>query len=351
MRSGSWRRTKSALRQLDSEERASKEASSEEQASGIPTWLVVTAGFALTVVAIVIVYGYLARPKPDWIGVTNKNVWDWLDLLVVPAALAIGVYWLNTRQAARQQREEDRRQAREEAAQEAQVQHALEVEDQRAQDEALQAYLDQMSGMLIPKTDQPSLYKARQGDSLSSIARARTLTVLTRLDGYRKARVVQFLHESGLIAKKRPIVAMRGADLSGAKLRLAKLSGADPLVDLIEAVLFGAALEGSDMSVDLSRADLSGADLFEADLRGTDLNGAKLSGATLRGAKLRLADLRWADLRLADLSGADLSGATGWTEEQFDGAKSLKGATMPNGQKYEDWLKSKTSEEENRKPS
>jgi hypothetical protein len=83
-----------------SEERANKEASSEEQVSGVPRWLAVTAVLALTGVAIVIIYGYLARPKPEWIGVANKNVWDWLKLLVVPAALAIGVYWLNTRQAA-----------------------------------------------------------------------------------------------------------------------------------------------------------------------------------------------------------------------------------------------------------
>jgi hypothetical protein len=31
----------------------------------------------------------------------------------------------------------------------------------------------------------------------------------------------------------------------------------------------------------------------------------------------------------------------GVTEEQLEAAKSLKGATMPNGQEYEDWLKSK----------
>ena len=105
----------------DAEEQANKEASSEEQAGGVPRWIVVTAALILMVVAIVIVYGYLARPKPEWVGVANKNVWDWLDLLVVPAALAIGVYWLNTRQAARQKREEDRRKASEEAAQEAQA--------------------------------------------------------------------------------------------------------------------------------------------------------------------------------------------------------------------------------------
>jgi hypothetical protein len=42
----------------------------------------------------------------------------------------------------------------------------------------------------------------------------------------------------------------------------------------------------------------------------------------------------------ADLSGADLTNAR-VTEEQLREAESLAGATMPNGQKYEDWLKDK----------
>ena len=52
-----------------------------------------------------------------------------------------------------------------------------------------------------------------------------------------------------------------------------------------------------------------------------------------------------ADLSIADLSGADLTGAY-VSEDQLRSAESLKGATMPNGQKYEDWLKSKGREEE-----
>ena len=49
-----------------------------------------------------------------------------------------------------------------------------------------------------------------------------------------------------------------------------------------------------------------------------------LSNANLSNANLSNANLREADLSKADLSNAD-----------------LKGAYMPNGQKYEDWLKDK----------
>jgi hypothetical protein len=122
-----------------------------------------------------------------------KTLWDWLKLLVVPPVLAIGGYLFT--------RSENR--ATQAAA------------ERRAQDESLQAYLDQMSAMLIPSKDQASLYKAYPGDSLSSVAWARTLTVLPRLDGDRKGRVVQFLYESGLIAKGRSILDLGGPTCSG----------------------------------------------------------------------------------------------------------------------------------------
>jgi hypothetical protein len=159
---------------------------------------------------------------------------------------------------------------------------------------------------------------------VDSLARARTLTVLERLDASHKTNVVQFLFEAKLISRfstvvegqtveRERVVWLEGANLRGVILYMR------PLVD-----------------TDLRGADLSGANLSKAYLKGTNL-----SGATLRGANLSKAFLTEVDLTGADLSGADLSGAMEWTEEQLSRAKSLKGATMPKGQKYEEWLKSK----------
>jgi uncharacterized protein YjbI with pentapeptide repeats len=87
---------------------------------------------------------------------------------------------------------------------------------------------------------------------------------------------------------------------------------------------------------------LSGADLREAYLRELDLRDADLRGADMKGANLERADLSGTDLRGTDLSGANLSGAYPLTNEELkEQTSSLEGATMPNGQKYEDWLKSK----------
>ncbi|MFL5991672.1 MAG: pentapeptide repeat-containing protein [Rubrobacteraceae bacterium] len=102
---------------------------------------------------------------------------------------------------------------------------------------------------------------------------------------------------------------------------------------------------------DLIGTDLIGADLSGAYLRHANLNDAVLTYADLGHADLTITELRDAILLHADLSGANLSEATGWTDEQLTAAKSLKGATMPDGQTlksdnnssgptYEEWLKS-----------
>jgi len=64
-----------------------------------------------------------------------------------------------------------------------------------------------------------------------------------------------------------------------------------------------------------------------------NLSGANLSGADLHGADLSDADLSDADLSDADLSDADLRAAKGVTTEQLEfDARTLEGATMPDGQ-------------------
>ncbi|OCQ97196.1 low-complexity protein [Nostoc sp. MBR 210] len=96
------------------------------------------------------------------------------------------------------------------------------------------------------------------------------------------------------------------ADLSRAALSRAYLSGAD----LSRANLSRADLTGANLSrANLSRANLSGADLSRANLSRADLSGAALSRADLSGAALSGADLSGADLIGADLIGANLSGA------------------------------------------
>ena len=123
---------------------------------------------------------------------------------------------------------------------------------------------------LLTDMDRP-LHRAQPGDTLSTVARARTLTVLGRvrdlqmpvqpkdnvilgrIGPFRKRAVVQFLYEGALIQKDQPVISLQGADLSLAYLSLATLVAAD---------LHRTILEG---------ADLSAARLKDADLRWANL--------------------------------------------------------------------------------
>lgn len=251
------------------------------------------------------------------------TLWEWVKLLVVPVVIAGGGIWFN-----RQQRDRELRNA-----------------EQRAQDEALQAYLDQMSGLLADK-DRP-LHRAQVGDSLSTIARARTLTVLPRLDGARKGSVLQFLSEAGLV-RKVGLVTEAGRGTYHTYDRVFHLDRAD----LSKVVLYWASLQGARLrEANLSRAELYRANLIEAHLSKATLNGANLSEAELGGADLRGAKLRGADLYGTDLSGADLSEAYVEQNQLVECAISQglsKETVMPNGQKIKDWLEEDEEDEEDR---
>jgi Pentapeptide repeats (8 copies) len=178
---------------------------------------------------------------------------------------------------------------------------------ERARDTALQAYLAEMSELLIGKE---ILQERGRYAATRVTARARTLAVLSQLDGKRKRTVLLFLREARLINKRwrvregrqiyPGIVGLRNADLSNARLRSVQLISTDRK----EPVSLQGAI--------LRRADLRCADLEGADLRGADMRSADMRGACLRGVDL---DDSGETNRPADLRGADLRETEGLDEE------------------------------------
>jgi uncharacterized protein YjbI with pentapeptide repeats len=159
------------------------------------------------------------------------------------------------------------------------------IEEQRRQDAAVETYADQMVTLFATK----DYLDETQEDETRTLARARTLAAFENADLTHKKSLIRFLYDAQLIQGRVPPVSIDGANLTGVNLN----------------------------DVDLREANLSGATLRNAVLGNTDLSGA-------------------------DLSYANLTDAEGVTNEELDQqARSLEGATMPNGQKYEDWLKSK----------
>jgi uncharacterized protein YjbI with pentapeptide repeats len=356
--------------------------------------------------------------------VAKKSLWDFLDLLIVPLALAIIGFGFTAQQQARQAQIETQRNVRAQA-----------VEAQRAQNAALQAYLDQMNDLMLEK----GLLGSEEGDTVFTLAQARTTTGISQFDGDHNQAVTRFLSDSGL-SREPPLLAK--ADLEGTELPKAVLQGANLAgtqlnrANLAEAVLISADFSATEkvgqdiihIRADLTRADLRKAALQEADLAECTLGKVTLTKATLQGADLRSASLQDANLAKAALqhadlssaentlnlqdaplrflkkeatnltdadlshaalqhanlssavlqnvnltnadltntnltdaylSDADLSEATGWTMEQLRAAKSLEGATMPDGQTlksdemphrptFEEWLKDKEGRGQNR---
>jgi uncharacterized protein YjbI with pentapeptide repeats len=242
----------------------------------------------------------------------GKLVWDWLQLLgtlAIPVVVAVAAAWFSWQQSTTQ----------------------TQIEEQRAQGEALQAYLDQMSTLLLERDLRSSTEDNATQESIEArtLARAQTLTVLGRVDSSRKSQILQFLDEANLIRSvngKDPIVTLsradlRGADLRGAYMNAAHLSDANlrdaflKYANLRHANLHDAHLSDADLSnaflssADLSGASGTGANLNEADLSDANLSGAYLDDADLWGAVLSKANLSDADLFGTDLFGADLSGA------------------------------------------
>jgi uncharacterized protein YjbI with pentapeptide repeats len=179
--------------------------------------------------------------------------------------------------------------------------------DQQRQD-AISQYYDDMSTLVL----QGKLTPAAQNAPELAIAEARTYTTLRFLDGARKADLIRYLWEAGLIMVPHPAINLRYADLRDVSFPTGTSLGD---VDLSSLGLGGASLVYAQlMGADLSGSDLTGANLNLAQLTCLAAAGgsqvcANLSGATLTGADLVGANLTGADLRDATLTGADLNGA------------------------------------------
>jgi cell division protein FtsB len=97
-------------------------------------------------------------------GFRGKTVWDWLPILgtfAIPLVIFAGTWWITSQQG----KIEDQR-----------AQAEREIEEQRAQDTALQAYLAQMSQLML----QEDLRSSEEGDTIFAIAHARTTAMIKK---------------------------------------------------------------------------------------------------------------------------------------------------------------------------
>jgi len=133
---------------------------------------------------------YISPPHPkDSDFQRGKTLWDWMQLLIIPAVLAVAGYVINLtisrgEQAATEQRAQSEREATEKRAE-----TERKIADDNQRETALKEYIDKMSELFLHE----DLLGSDPKKEVRETARIQTLTVLNRLDGKRKGSVLQFL--------------------------------------------------------------------------------------------------------------------------------------------------------------
>ncbi len=227
-----------------------------------------------------------------------KTLWDWLGLAGV---IAIPIVLFQFQQQQQKKSDEnaqaEKRQAEERAeVEKKQAEERAEVEKERAKlekeiadtnlrEEALQSYIDKMAELLIDKELKVLLTLSSIGpttrdkaklDAALDVGRARTLSILRRLDGdgERKSSVVRFLIDAELI---QGLELLKEANLSQANLSGVNFSQAD----LARANLFKASL----FRANFSEANLFKVNFSEANLSEANFGSAGLLEANFKGVK------------------------------------------------------------------
>jgi hypothetical protein len=265
--------------------------------------IVLVFGFVLMLMTIC---GYLFGW--EWTGLSGtkdhgpRKLWDWLDLLIIPVVLAGGALWFRKTEA----------------------DMVREIERQRANEAALEAYLDRMSLLLLEN----GLRGSEPGSPVQDLARARTLSLLRRLDRERQKQVLGFLSDAQLLGRVGPLDDDFDENYNGERqVRVALFAKADmngmdfrglsfSCMNMHRVNLSKANLQGAN----LSWANLKSARLRYADLRDADLTAATLSGAYLLRADLRGADMRDVKLENTHLGSVDLRGVKNLTCAQLSKA-------------------------------
>jgi uncharacterized protein YjbI with pentapeptide repeats len=261
----------------------------------------------------------------------GKTLWDWFELLIVPAVLGLGAIAFNN----------------------AQKSIEMKIASEKNKEDILHSYFS-IIGDLILKED--LLAKKDVPDHpVVQVARVRTTTVLRSLDTERQNQVFRFLMDTGLssfilihsslynidfhniyidtnvvdfldrdadidqILKKQLFVFSK-ADLGKANFENATIK----FIDFRQTNLYKAKLK----SADLIYSDLSNSNISEADLSNAHLYGAKLTDAVLTKANLTKADLTAANLVNAILDESILVEAnltnTDFHEAYLEKAKLIK---------------------------
>ena len=199
--------------------------------------------------------------KPaGWEVQPSKTVWDWLQLLIVPAMLVAVAVGYNAEASSREHHREDHR-----------------IKEDRAlarsgqEDATLLSYFTQMDDLML----NGKVVLSEPPSASAAVALNLTRAVIRRVHGRRRAEVLLFLKTAGLW----PSLVDRGLTNLGIDLRG---------LDFSDTVLRDLSLK----DVDLRDARFDGATLIRVDFTGADLRGTSFRKANLITVDFTLTNLR-----------------------------------------------------------
>lgn len=254
----------------------------------------------------------------QWIGVKDKTLWDYLQLMIVPLLLI----FVTTGISQYQKSIDDARADKEKQAAET-----------KTKQDTLNSYIDAMTDLMKSGLGKQS----DEGERLQPIATSRTILTLRELDGSRNMIVLGFLKESNLIRRDPQTEEDQKKEYEKQQAQYGQC-----LTNKAKAkTKVGNCLPPSPLfTLDLGESDLSNVNFNKVDLNTLNLKGASLKNAILTKAILIDTNLEEADLTGADLTGANLTSAN-LKNARLPKEHLLKNVkycdtTMPDGNKKND---------------
>lgn len=150
-----------------------------------PAWMLTVTIIAAGIIVLAI-GGYFMGWT--WTGFEGNTFWDWLSLLITPVTLGVVSIIFTIQQS----------------------QGATTESELQRQEALLQAYLDQISRLLL----ESNLRESPPDSPVRAVARAHTVATLQRVGDTQKDAVIRFLDASGLLTNDAPILDLRDAGLT-----------------------------------------------------------------------------------------------------------------------------------------
>lgn len=254
----------------------------------------------------------------NWIEFFGKSLWDWLELLVVPASLAFLFWTLENR--------EDK------------VSREISIDQFR--ENLLNEYFNTMGRLEnqgyfnLTQADENSGIKPQPSENIGWF---RTVSITQHLDPKRKRLVLEFLYYSNLLFHHGYHINLLGSNFSNGDYERIFLNSTNLCeVNFENSNFYKAHLDNALFRAsNLKNTDFRQSTLIGADFSGADLSGAKFDDAFIPNTNFsNLTDLTNVSFNNASIQRCNFFNSL-LDENQLKNAKSLAGTLLPDGSLYD----------------